>query len=149
MISCQDKYTDSQLRILIRNETDSLMTVKLYPKSKYVRFGKYTFSDMHSRYKDTTFVADSRLGSELYVTDDISIEPHLLAVKIFDSINISLSSGKTLMRFSPQRVINYSYNLFSDKSVWVFEKNKFEVVKMWRNNFIESDDYIFIISSRN
>ena len=146
--SCK-KHADNQLRILIRNGTDSLLTVKLYPKIENMKIGRYIYSDIHIVYRDTTFVPFARLGSELYVTQDISIEPHLLAAKIFDSINISLSSGKILMRFSPQRVVNYSKNLFTDKSAWVYEKNQYELIKMWRDNYIESDDYIFIITSGN
>ena len=146
--SCK-KHADNQLRILIRNGTDSLLTVKLYPKIDNMKIGRYIYSDIHIVYRDTTFVPFARLGSELYVTQDISIEPHLLAAKIFDSINISLSSGKILMRFSPQRVVNYSKNLFTDKSAWVYEKNQYELIKMWRDNYIESDDYIFIITSGN
>lgn len=146
--SCK-KHAENQLRILIRNGTDSLMTVKLYPKIENMKIGKYIYSDIHLIYRDTAFVPFARLGSELYVTKDITMEPHLLASKIFDSINISISSGKIMLRFSPQRVINYSQNLFTDKSAWVHEKNRYELVKMWRDYYIESDDYIFIITGRN
>jgi hypothetical protein len=144
--SCK-KHADNQLRILIRNGTDSIMTVKLYPKIENMKIGKYIYSDINLIYKDTTFVPFARLGTELYVTKDITIEPQMLASKIFDSINISMSSGKRVMRFSPQRVVNCSRNLFTDKSAWTYEKNQFELVKMWRDNFIESDDYIFVVTS--
>ena len=146
--SCK-KHADNQLRILIRNGTDSIITVKLYPKIENMKIGRYIYSDINLIYRDTTFVPFARLGTELYVTRDISMEPHLLALKIFDSINISISSGKTIIRFSPQRVVNYSRNLFTDKSAWVYEKNQFELVKMWRDNYIESDDYIFTITGGN
>lgn len=149
MFTACKKHADNQLRILIRNESDSIMTVKLYPKKNDLKIGRYIYSDINRVYKDTTFVADDRLGSELYITKDISIEPQQLAAKIFDSININLPSGKILMRFSPQRVINSSKNLFTDKSAWVYERNTFELVKMWRDSYIESEDYIFIISSSN
>jgi hypothetical protein len=53
------------------------------------------------------------------------------------------------MIFSPQGVTNYSRNLFTDRSAWIYEKNRFERVKMWRNNYIESEDYTFIITGGN
>ena len=146
--SCK-KHADNQLRILIRNGTDSPMTVKLYPKIENMKIGRYIYSDIYLIYKDTTFEPFARLGTELYVTKDISIEPHVLAAQIFDSININMSSRKILLRFSPQRVVNYPRNLFTDKSAWVYEKNQYELVKMWRDNYVESDDYIFIITSDN
>jgi len=149
MSTCQDKHADNQLRILIRNGTDSLMTVKLYPKEEIMKAGRYLFSDINIVYKDTSFNPVARLGSELYVTSDLSIEPHLLAAKIFDSLNVSLSSGKTVFRFSPKMAVNYPRNLFTDRSAWVYEHNKFERIKMWRDNFLESDDYIFIITLGN
>lgn len=146
--SCK-KHAENQLRILIRNGTDSLMTVKLYPKIEDMKIGKYIYSDIHLIYHDTTFVPYARLGTELYVTSDISIEPQILLSKIFDSISIRMSSGKHVMIFSPQRVINYSKNPFTDKSAWIYEKNQFELVKMWRDYFVESDDYIFVVTSGN
>ncbi|HAM10796.1 MAG: hypothetical protein A2X05_09190 [Bacteroidetes bacterium GWE2_41_25] len=146
--SCK-KHSDYQLRILIRNGTDSLLTVTLYPKPDNMRIGKYIYSDIFQVYKDTTFAPDARLGSELFVTKDISIEPHLLAARIFDSIHVKLSSGKTLFRFSPSGAINYPKNLFTDRSAWVYEKNRFELVKMWRDYYIESDDYIFVFTGGN
>lgn len=144
--ACQKKHADHQLRILLRNDTDSLIRVNLYPKSKYIFVRQYKYSDILDITKETAFVPDARLGSELYITDDISIEPHMLASKVFDSITISYSSGIKTVRFYPHGVINYSRNLFTDRSAWIYEKNRFERVKMWRNNYIESDDYTFIIS---
>jgi hypothetical protein len=144
--SCEEKHADNQLRILIRNGTDSLITVKLYPKSQYIKMGKYIYSDILTIFKDTTFVATGRLGSELYITSDISKEPQLLATEVFDSINVVIFSGKLLLKFSPQRVVNYSNNLFTDKNAWIHEINRFEQIKTWRKKFIESDDYIFIIT---
>jgi hypothetical protein len=125
------------------------MTVKLFPKEKYMKTGKYEYSDINSIFKDTVFVPDARLGTELYITDDISMEPHLLAGKIFDSISVRLSSDTNLLRFSPQGVVNYPRNLFTEKESWSLERNKFEHIKMWRDNYIESEDYIFIIFGRN
>jgi hypothetical protein len=148
MHACKKQHADYQFRILIKNGTDSLMTVKLYPKSQYMHFEKYLYSEKYVKYKDTTFVPENRLGSELFVTDKIGWEPHLLATEVFDSINVSLSSGK-ILRFSPGGAINYPSNLFTEKEAWIYERNRFEYIRMWRDNYLESDDYIFVIEGTN
>ncbi|MBK9388894.1 MAG: hypothetical protein IPN68_01430 [Bacteroidetes bacterium] len=146
--SCEKGYTVNQMRILIKNETDSTMTVKLFPKSKYSRYGKYSYSDMHTKYKDTTFIPDRKLGTEIFSTDTVEMEPHILAKRVFDSLTIKLASGK-ILKFSPQGAVNYSKNLFSEKEAWTYQRNTMEHVRMWRENGVESEDYIFIIEGIN
>jgi len=146
--SCQEKPTEYQLRILVRNGTDSAMTVKVYPKKEYAKTTMYSYSDIFMIYKDTTFEAETRLGTEIYITDQMETEPQKLAERVFDSIKIREASGKVLV-FSPQKAVNYPYNLFTDKSAWLHEKNYFNQVKMWRKYDLESDDYIFEISNKN
>ena len=144
LYSCEKGYTVNQMRILIRNDSDSTMTVKLYPKSKYIRYGKYAFSDMHTKYKDTTFIPDTKLGTELFSTDTVEMQPHILATRVFDSIWITKASGK-IIKLSPKGVDNYEGNPFSDKETWFYQRNQLEHVRMWRDNGVESEDYILII----
>jgi hypothetical protein len=146
IVSCQDKHMEYQLRILIRNGTDSSMTVRVYPKEEYLKTRFYCYSDIYKLYKDTSFVADTKLGTEIYITDTLDIEPQQLTTRVFDSIKIRMASGKILI-FSPQKVVNYPQNLFTDKSVWHHEKNTFNQLKTWREYDLESDDYIFVISN--
>jgi hypothetical protein len=148
LTSCEKGYTIYQMRILIKNGTESTMTVKLYPKNKYLKYGMYSYSDMHTKYKDTTFVPDKKLGTEIFSTDTVEMEPHILAKRVFDSITIKLASGK-LLRFSQQGAINYSKNMFSEKEAWAYQRNIMEHVRMWRENGVESEDYIFIIEGNN
>src|SRR5512133_3102740 len=122
LTSCEQGLTINQMRILIKNGTDSTMTVYLFPKSKYLRYGKYSYSDMHTKFKDTTFIPDMKLGTELYSTDTVEMEPHILAKRIFDSIKVKLASGK-LLRFSPLGSVNYSKNIFSEKEAWTYQRN--------------------------
>ena len=145
LTACDQGLTVFQMRILIKNETGSTASVTVYPKSKYVRYGMYSYSDMHTIYKDTTFTADTKLGTELFSTDSLEMDPYYLVNKVFDSIYIKLTPGK-ILKFSPAGVVNYTENIFSDKSVWVYEKNILEHVRMWRDNNVESHDYTFILS---
>jgi hypothetical protein len=148
MTSCEKGYTIYQMRILIKNGTEGTMTVKLFPKKEYLRYGKYSYSDMHTKYNDTTFVADMKLGTEIFSTDTVEMEPHILAKRVFDSVTIKLASGKHL-RFSPQGSVNYSKNLFSEKEAWTYQRNIMEHIRMWRENGVQSEDYIFIIEGIN
>ena len=144
-ISCKKGNLDYQVRILIKNGSDSSMTAIVYPKKDYLSTSFYSYSDIFKIYKDTLFVPDKRLGSELYITDSLAIEPQQLLSRVFDSIHIHMPSGRKL-RFSPQKVVNYTKNPFSDRSAWIFESNTFHQEKMWRENNLESTDYIFVIS---
>ncbi|GEM_PF-5823093 len=144
LFSCKEGYTVNQMRILIKNETDSSMTVKLFPRSKYVRYGKYSYSDMHTIYKDTSFIPDTKLGTELFSTDTVEMQPHILATRVFDSIWIKKASGK-ILKLSPKGVVNFERNPFSDKEAWFYQRNLLEHVRMWRDNGVESEDYILVI----
>lgn len=142
--SCDKGLIVQQMRILIRNDSDSTVTVTLYPKSRYVRYGKYAYSDLHTKYKDTTFIPDNKIGTELFSTDTVEMQPHILATRIFDSIWVKKASGK-ILKFSPRGVVNYERNPFSDTEAWFYQRNQLEHVRMWRDNGIESEDYILII----
>lgn len=145
LFSCKKGYTEYQMRILIKNETDSSITVQLFPKKMYSRYGKYAYSDLHTKYKDTSFIPDTKIGTELFSTDTLDMDPNRLISRVFDSIHIRLKSGRKLS-FTPQRTINYHQNPFTDKSAWTYQKNNMEYVRMWRDNLIETEDYIFKIS---
>lgn len=148
LASCEKGLIVSQMRILIKNETDSTLTVRLYPKSKYLRYGKYSYSDMHTIYKDTTFIPDSKFGTELFSTDTVVMEPHILAARVFDSIIVKKPSGK-MIKFSPQRTVNSAKNIFTEKEAWKYQRNELQHVRMWRENRVESEDYFFIIEKNN
>ena len=146
LLSCKKGYTEYQMRILIKNETDSSMTVQLFPKKLYSRYGKYSYSDLHTKYKDTSFIPDKKIGTELFSTDTLDMDPNRLISRVFDSIHIRLKSGRKLS-FTQHRTINHHLNPFTDKSAWIYQKNSMEYVRMWRDNLIETEDYIFKISS--
>ena len=145
LTACDQGLTVFQMRILIKNDTGSSMKVTLYPKSKYVRYGMYSYSDMHSKYKDTTFIPDTKLGTEMFSTDSLEMDPQVLINKVFDSIKVVFTSGK-ILKFSPREVVNYPSNPFTERTVWVYQKNVLEHVRTWRDNNVESEDYTFIIA---
>ena len=143
-VSCKKGLTDYQMRILLRNSTDSTITVQVFPKYKYAQAGKYSYSDTHKKYKDTTFVPDKKLGTELYSTDTLDMDPDRLISRVFDSIHVRLKSGKVLS-FSPQKAMNYSVNPFADRSAWIYQRNDLEYIRTWRENDLVTNDYIFVI----
>ena len=142
--SCKKGITDYQMRILLKNSTDSTMTVKVFPKYKYAQSGKYSYSDTHTKNKDTTFVPDKKLGTELYSTDTVDMDPNRLISRVFDSIHVRLKSGK-ILSFSPQKAVNYSINPFTDRSAWIYQQNDLEYIRTWRENDLVTNDYIFVI----
>lgn len=142
--SCDKGLIVEQMRILIKNGSDSTMTVMLFPQTRYFRYGKYAYSDLHTKYMDTTFIPDTKIGTEIFSTDTLEMQPHILATRIFDSIWVKKVSGK-ILKFSPQSVVNYEKNPFTDKDAWFYQRNQLEHVRMWRKNGVESEDYILII----
>ena len=98
--SCKKGYTEYQMRILIKNSTDSSMTVQVFPKEKYIQYDKYFYSDTHTKNKDTTFIPDRKLGTELFSTDPLNMDPNILMSRVFDSMHVRLKSGKILDRKS-------------------------------------------------
>ncbi len=142
--SCKKGYTDYQMRILLKNSTDSTMTVKVFPKYKYSLSGKYSYSETHTKVKATTFVPDKKLGTELYSTDTLDMDPDRLISRVFDSIHVRLKSGK-ILSFSPQKALNYNINPFTDRSAWIYQRNDLEYIRTWRENDLVTNDYIFVI----
>jgi len=147
--SCKEK-TNYQLRILIKNETDTNLKLSLLPKVEYLNGGLYDFSEIVGGYRNTTFEVTPGLEQELYITSDLKILPNSLAAKIFNSIQISPSNGnETELIFSPDTVIGYTENLYNVTSDWIYEIRNFDLQTNISRNSVESHDYIFVISQSN
>ena len=106
------------MRILIRNNTADILTVKLFPKSKYMSGRLYDFSDIGGGYRDTEFQLGIDSEIELFISGDLNKQPYSLTAEIFDSIFV-ISSNENLseIKFSPDRVIGYSENLYDNSSL--------------------------------
>jgi len=139
------------MQILIKNETDSKQTVKLFPKSVYFiddRNDFYMYSDLgNGDYGDKYFDIVQNESKSIFITKDLNQEPYDLALRIFDSIYIIPSNeDKTIMKFYPDTVIGYTENLFDKNSVWDFEKRNYNEPTNFSQNPVESYDFTFVIS---
>jgi hypothetical protein len=145
-ISCKEKTT-YQLQILIKNKTNNPLTVKLFPKIEYRSGDLYDFSKIGGGHRNTEFQIESNLEMEIYITNNLTVEPYHLARQVFDSIHIS-TFNETLheIKFSTLQVRGYSENLFSENSNWTFELRNFDLPTNFQRNPVESYDYIFEIS---
>ena len=142
LASCKEKTT-YQSRIMISNETDSTFTVKLFPQSKYMHGMLYDFSAIGGGYRDVEFDLDATDEIELYISDDLDIGPTVLAAQVFDSIHIV---NRSVIRFSPAEVTGYPVNLYQNDSLWNFFVREFDLPTNFKNNHVESYDYVFTIS---
>ena len=146
--SCKEK-TNYQLQIFLKNDTDSEITVTLYPKDEY-KVGDlyYDFCSFGGGSRNTVFNIDTKMEQELYISDVLDNEPYLLAKQVFDSIHITFA-GKTEpgIKFSPEKVTGYPDNLYSQNSDWTYEKRQYAFITMFQTNLTESEDYIFIITA--
>lgn len=147
--SCKEK-TSYQLRILIKNETETSLKLTLFPKVEYLDGSLYDFSEIGGGYRNTTFEITPGIEQELYITSDLKIAPNSLAAKVFRSIQISPSNGNELeLKFSPDTVIGYTGNLYKETSDWIHEIRDFDLQTNISRNPVESHDYIFVISQSN
>lgn len=151
-VSCKEE-TNYLMQIKIKNETGSMQTVQLFPKSDYLidnMDGLYMYSDPGNRdYGDKNFDIDQDKSKSIFMTSHINQEPYNLALKIFDSIYIiSSNKDKTIMKFYPDTVIGYIENLFDKNSIWSFEKRNYDEPTNFKRNPSESYEYTFVISDK-
>lgn len=143
--SCEEDTT-YQMRILIKNETNSLLIVSVFPKSEYMSGHLYDFG-IGNGYRHTEIQLEIDSEIELFTSEDFKKKPFIMATQVFDSIRIiPFNEIKTEMIFSADTVIGYSENLYSEESVWKYEVRNFDQQTSFKRNPIESHDYIFTIS---
>ena len=150
-VSCKEE-TSYLMQIKIKNETGSVQTVQLFPKSDYLTNNLpdfYRYSDIdNGDYKDKYFDVDQDESKTLFMTSHLNQDPYNLALKIFDSIYIILSSeDKIIMKFYPDTVIGYTENLFDNNSIWSYEKRNYNEGTNFKRNPSESYEYTFVIST--
>ena len=146
LASCKDETT-YQMQISIRNETSSLLTIKLFPQGDYIYGDLYDFSGIGGGYRETEFQLEIDSEMELYISGDLNKKPNDLTAEIFDSIHVIPSNeNKTEIVFTPDTVIGYSENLYDNSSLWIYELRNFDLPTNFQRNPVESHDYIFTIS---
>jgi hypothetical protein len=145
LASCKDETT-YQMQILIKNETSSLLTIKLFPRN-YISGDLYDFSGIGGGYRETEFQLGIDSEMELYISGDLNKKPNDLTAEIFDSIRVIPSNeNKTEIVFTPDTVIGYSENLYDNRSLWIYKLRNFDLPTNFQRNPVESHDYIFTIS---
>lgn len=144
--SCKEK-TSYQLRILIKNETDTNLKLSLFPKAEYMNGSLYYFSEIGNGFRHTDFEIAPDVEQDLYTTSDLKILPNELVEKVFNSIQISpINGNEIVLKFSPETVVGDSENLYKETSVWTYELRNFDFPTMLSSHPVESHDYIFVIS---
>jgi hypothetical protein len=143
--ACESSY--DQVTILLKNNNDKAMQVTLYPKKEFIQGSLYKFSSIGSGYRETTFSIEPGMEQDLYTTDDLDIKPYVLVSLVFDSIHIGLTDlNNPEIKFSSDRVIGYSENLYSENSSWIYEKLDYDEPAMFHRTTIHSSNYTYIIS---
>jgi len=149
LYSCKEK-TSYQLRILIKNETETSLKLSLFPKAEYLNGSLYYFSENGNGFRHTDFEIAPDLEQDLYTTSDLKILPNELVEKVFNSIQISPANGNEIeLKFSPETVVGYTENLYKVTSDWIYELRNFDLQTQLSSHPVESHDYIFVISQDN
>jgi hypothetical protein len=150
LFSCKEK-TSYQLQVKLKNETDIDLAVSVFPKAMYLHGTTlYRLTDFGGSYVETTFDLKQDEEHGLYITSDLNKNPYDLITEIFDSIKVqSLNGDEIEMKFSPDKVIGYTENLYATTSRWNFEIRNFNLQTMFKQNPVESHDYIFVLVNEN
>ena len=126
-ISCKRKVSES-LQILILNRTDSVIHIQLYPKKTAPKTNDlYPPCEGCGVRHNTEFTiapSDGIYSKEMMIfyTDNLNMEPYILAEKAFDSIYISTANkDSVIIKFTHENATGYSENIFSENSTWDFE----------------------------
>jgi len=135
------------MQILIENKTDNTISVKLYPKEKYINpyvENSYRCTDFAGRYGSIEFVLYPNEGRVLFSSYDVNIDPYILALRVFDSIHISSTNkDNVIIKFTHECVVGYLENIFTENSKWNFSIEDAEgIVKGTIHTF---NNYIFSI----
>lgn len=146
LTSCESSY--DQVQILLKNNYNKEMYVTLYPKKEFTQGNLYSFSSIGSGYRETTFSIEPGIEQDLYTTDDLGVKPYVLVSMAFDSIHIALMDlSNPEIKFSADKVIGYSENLYSENSSWINEKQNYHEPAMFHRTTIHSRNYTYNISS--
>ncbi len=145
LISCREETT-YQLQILIKNETENELSLKLYPKQEFLKGDLYKISD-YGDYTKTENEIEPNDKCALYLSVDLTRKPYMLASEIFDSILIiPIREDEIEMKFTQDTVIGYSENLFDETSNWNYEILNYNEPTNFTQNPVESHNYSFSIS---
>ena len=144
--SCKEE-TSYEMQLLIENKTENTISVRLYPKNKFLHNELYNSSDFGGGYSNTEFEIDANQDHSLFYSQNIDQEPYNLASQIFDSIHIkSFNSDKISIKYSVDTVIGYSENLFDSSSTWNYEIINTGRPDNFNQNPVELHNYTFVIS---
>ncbi|MFA9389857.1 MAG: hypothetical protein ACERKD_08610 [Prolixibacteraceae bacterium] len=142
----------SETRIIIKNETNSELNVKLFPNKKYLNpsgdFYRFSADGSGSGPNEFVLGTDDKSGYPkleiLYYTNDLTISASDLARQIFDSIQVVVNYDQsTILVFTHDSAKGYTQNLFADDSAWAYELNSYDEPIGRSISHIEANEYTF------
>lgn len=145
--SCGGK-TKYESQLVLKNELTTAISVRVYPKTKFVSSGDmYKPSPSSNVYFAREFVVQGGSEQTLYFEARFGIKPSELARTVFDSVKIQ--SDQTIIKLGHTQRVGYLTNPFVDDSNWEFEKRLSERPTQLKRNPVESENYYFVIREEN
>ena len=131
------------MELWIKNDSHNELTVELFPKNEYViNYNLYRSSDHKNSLRSLRrFKVLTKRDEALFSSVNLDQMPYDLIDKIFDSIFLNIN--ETTLKFSREKVIGYSENLFTDDSNWEYEVRYHDHIG-W--NSAESHVFSFVIT---
>lgn len=149
LISCEETK-DQEVNIYLKNQTGSKLEVALTPTNAYLGMGGYRFSSDGNGYQSSSFQIDTGASCRIFSNAQLSETASEVTRMVFKKIFIRLHDEyQTIIIFTPDSVINYKSNIFSEDAVWVFEKIIDVRPTQFKENPVECYDYYFVIDKEN
>ena len=143
-IVCCKKEQTYETRIGITNATDSVLQVRVFPKSQFLKGDLYQAYSNSSGYSYVNFSINENESTTIYTTTLTGIKPQKLLASIFDSLIIQINKDSTtIIRFTPTNAIRYRINMYSDSSNWLFNSFETSYPTMTKGNLVAVDNYLF------
>lgn len=149
LISCEETK-DQEVNIYLKNQTGSRLEVALTPTNAYLGMGGYRFSSDGNGYQSSSFQVDTGASYQIFSNAQLSETASEVTRMVFDKIFIRLQDvDKTILIFTPDSVVRYKSNIFSEDAVWSFKKNFNVRPTQFKDNPVECYDYYFVIDKEN
>ena len=147
--SCVERI-DQEVNIYLQNATQSDLEIGLTTDVPYRGNIGYRFSSNGGGYRSSVFQIEKGANGHLFTNEGFSESASQVTSKVFEIILVTLKDSRNIrISFSPDTVINYKSNVFSEDACWIFEKTVGDRPTQFRRNPFESHDYYFVIKEED
>jgi len=146
LVSCRETKEET-LQILIQNKTEYTIYVTLFPVGGGISYLQCVDCGEGGGRRNAEFNLQPHNTEFFLMALDVNIRPYTLVSMAFDSIHMMLGNKDSVtIKFTPEEVVGFSENIFSENSIWYFEKVKGDPLPGLQRGSSWLHRYSFVIS---